>query len=440
MIFTTLIYFMFSNCRKNMTKHRKSCSRTVSIYDSSNKQKNHGCGHNINNYSNCVQCYDDRKLDSSAILDFGARNLISIGSQIFIENLVPWNRLASGLNPALISTINLAASEIPVPGSRTGIIRSAIAAVTVNSGSIFFALDVNGNILSFDSTNAAEFTTRPIIGIPAGETVVAIARNPSTGELIAVTNGSNQNLYVLNSTDPNHIIANFLVNITGVLLLGNRFSASFNPTLNNSLRLVSDLNQNLRIDILTGVAVMQGNINNGGPISGISYIANGTLYDIDPLSGILYTQDLASGTLTAVGNLNIPGLSALIGFAIQNVNGIDTGFAILTVNGETALYQINLTTGAAIFFRPLNAGDLSIIGLVVAPQPSNGTVTFTIYKNGIATNFVINVPFIVGNTSQISSTGCLIVNPGDRISVRANGTPIPTNSLLTFTAELERYR
>ena len=90
------------------------------------------------------------------------------------------------------------------------------------------------------------------------------------------------------------------------------------------------------------------------------------LYDLDPVTDKLYRQDPPNnGTLVEVGPLgaNIAGAS---GFDITFDN--TAALASVSVNGQTQLHDINLTTGAATLVGAL-PGNYSIIGLTVLPRP-----------------------------------------------------------------------
>lgn len=130
------------------------------------------------------------------------------------------------------------------------------------------------------------------------------------------------------------------------------FGFDFNPTVDR-IRVVSNTGQNLRLNPNDGsVAAVDGNLNPGTPsVSGAAYTNNvpgassTVLYDLDCGADKLYRQDPPNnGTLVEVGST---------GINFENADGFDIGgqsgkaWAILTVNGSSKLYEINLNTGAA---------------------------------------------------------------------------------------------
>ena len=115
------------------------------------------------------------------------------------------------------------------------------------------------SLLTFTSENPGEILSAvAITGLQPGEQVLGIDARPSTGDLYALTNGGR--LYIIDPTtgvastpvtlsaDPSDISAPFTA------LDGSRFGIDFNPAADR-LRVVSDTDQNLRIDPATGAVV-----------------------------------------------------------------------------------------------------------------------------------------------------------------------------------------
>ena len=145
----------------------------------------------------------------------------------------------------------------------------------------------------------------------------------------------------------------------------------FDP-VSGLIRVVTDTNQNLRIDPETGA------VTTDTPISGVTGLAalaftnnfaspdRSTLFGISPgtdqlarIGGVDLTDGGASqaaGVATAIGGLTIDA-DAPAGLDIA-ANDNDA-FAVLTPAGDTqsGLYRINLSSGAATFVRQVLVGE-----------------------------------------------------------------------------------
>ena len=168
-------------------------------------------------------------------------------------------------------------------------------------------------------------------------------------------------------------------------LTGGAFGVDFNP-VPDALRIVSDAGQNLRITLGGGGVVnTDGLLNPGAPsIAGAAYSNNfagatqTTLWEIDYVTDQLFTQGSVNGTpvspntgtLFTVGPLGV-NTGPLVGFDISGLTG--TAYASLSPTPGSALYAINLSTGAATLIGNIGAGNLSVRGISVQPVPEPGT-------------------------------------------------------------------
>ena len=212
------------------------------------------------------------------------------------------------------------------------------------------------------------------------ETILGIDRRPANGVLYGL--GSSGRLYTLNTTTG---AATFASQISGASLSGTAFGVDFNP-VPDRLRVTSNAGQNLRIDVTTGIAVVDAAINGQTTsLAGSAYTnnlagaASTTLYGISSATDSLYVQSPPNnGALVLVGVLGIDTIG-VTGFDISGTSGL--AFASLT-NGDTAessFYSINLTTGTATLIggfgiggNPALAAPLLGIALSVGviPEPS----------------------------------------------------------------------
>ena len=235
-------------------------------------------------------------------------------------------------------------------------------------------LDATGvNLLSFSSDDPTVLlSTTPITGIPGTETIIGLDTRPATGQLYAVTNEAGTGrIYTI---DPGTGAAT-MASTVSVALVGTDFGVDFNPVADR-LRVVSDADQDLRINVETGattvdgvLAYAAGDTNEGvdPAITGAAYtnpVANAsstTLYDIDTTLDILVTQSPPnSGTLNTIGELGVDA-TAILGFDI--VPGSNQALASMSVGGTTGLYTIDLTTGAATLVSAIGAGATPVGGL-----------------------------------------------------------------------------
>lgn len=156
----------------------------------------------------------------------------------------------------------------------------------------------------------------------------------------------------------------------------------FNPQADR-LRIVSDTDQNLRVNVDNGVTTVDLAINPASDLGGAAYTNNTagatftSLYTIDAGADTLNLQNPPNdGDQITVGALGI-NVSAAAGFDIAPGTGI--AFAALTQGGITSLYTINLVTGAASLVGQIGDGDTIISGLtaltpfdIFALKPENG--------------------------------------------------------------------
>ncbi|MEW6129982.1 MAG: DUF4394 domain-containing protein [Acidobacteriota bacterium] len=256
-------------------------------------------------------------------------------------------------------------------------------------GETIFGLTTDNNLIRFNSdVPGALIATTPITGLLAGEFLLGIDYRPALKEIYAL---SNQNrLYIIDSTTG-------FARLTGVLntgINGTTFGIDFNP-VPDRMRVVSDANQNLRINVDTGVTIVDGNLafaatdRDAGAdpnVVAVAYSNNfagattTTLYAIDSTLDVLAIQNPPNnGTLVTVGNLGVDTGDA-VGFDIAA--GSTRAFASLTPAGTTAsnLYTIDLTSGAATLVGGIGNG-VTIRDITVAPRAALTVFAVTVNNN-----------------------------------------------------------
>lgn len=247
-------------------------------------------------------------------------------------------------------------------------------------------LTERGTLISFDTTTPGTTSTPvAVTGLGAGETLVGIDFRPQTGQLYGL--GSGSNLYLLNATTGVASLVGPLIDSpvmsSPVLLSGTSFGIDFNP-LPDRLRIVSDADQNLRVNPGNGVTIVDGALNPGNPnVVGAAYtnsflggFTSTMLFVLDSATDQLLLQlPPNAGTLTAIGDLGVD-FSDVAGFDIL---GASSAFASLNIGGTaTGLYSINLGTGEASLIGDVGGGArLADIALPIADPrtvPEPGTL------------------------------------------------------------------
>lgn len=223
-----------------------------------------------------------------------------------------------------------------------------INGLAIPTSPVAFAVDESNNLLAFNFMSVGTPVSKPITGLQTGETIVGIDFRPVNGQLYAL--GSTSRLYVLNTSSGVATVVGTSPFTT--LLAGTAFGFDFNPTVDR-IRCVSNLGLNLRLHPETGgIAAVDLMLNPGTPsITASAYTNNfagattTVLYNIDSATDKLYKQDPPNnGTLVEVGAL---------GINVENASGFDIGsrsgmaYAALKVGSSSAIYSINLMTGAA---------------------------------------------------------------------------------------------
>jgi hypothetical protein len=223
-----------------------------------------------------------------------------------------------------------------------------------------FAVTTGNRLLRFLSgAPGAIISKSPITGLQPGETVVGIDFRPADGLLYGV--GSTSRLYRIDVATGGATQVG-----TGpfpTLLSGTDFGVDFDPRPEEDhLRVVSDAEQNLRIDPRDGAVVVDPSLSPAGHVVAAAYSDNfaGTtmtrLYHIDTSSGLLLTQmPPGSGALSAVGPLGRP-TTALVGLDIAP-NGM--AFASLTAPGASTsgFHAVDLASGVATLLGTIGGGE-----------------------------------------------------------------------------------
>lgn len=276
-------------------------------------------------------------------------------------------------------------------------VASALMAVGVGSASTthaatIFAIDDNPgqHLITFDSAAPTALTSSyAITGLQANEKLIGIdfrvnSVTPANNNVLYGV-GSFGRVYTLNQSTG---AASFVSQVS-VLLNGTEFGFDFNPQADR-LRIVSDLDQNLRINVDTGATIIDTPLNPGNPnITNVAYDRPDssagtptTLYGIDTFSNQLVLIGGVDGAPSPNGGTITP-IGSLIGIDPTGIGGFDiepgTGLAFLAsrnaAGGGSMLSTVNLNTGQAVLVGFIgNPEDgLVIKGIAMAdpiPEPT----------------------------------------------------------------------
>lgn len=268
-----------------------------------------------------------------------------------------------------------------------------------------FALTMADDLLRFDGDTPRDVVRKDIRGLRNGESLVGIDFRPSAqapaagqqGVLYAV--GDQGFIYTIapgtaRATRGEQITTD---GTTPVVLRGESFGIDFNPTVDR-LRIVSNDNQNLRVNVDTGVigdfdpnvpgnqpdldlqyAAGDPNTGQDPDVGGVAYrnaqpSAFGTtstqLLDIDANTDDLSTQSPPNnGTLNTVGPI-VNETRRLIGFDIvtrgTSPDG-DRAYAVLQGEGMGAsgLYRVDPGTGRATKIGLIGGGNARVVGFAI---------------------------------------------------------------------------
>lgn len=246
-------------------------------------------------------------------------------------------------------TINLQSAK----AQWVGTFGVAIRSIAFKTNPVAFATTADNKLYRFNPTNPTDNTV-DLMGMMGGETIVGLDFRPATGTLYGITNQSR--LLTINT-------ANGQVTAVGATLSpavsGSAVGFDFNPMVDR-IRLVTNTGQNLRLHPDLGtVAATDGTLNPGSPsVSAAAYTNNfatavsTALFVLDTETNMLYTQTPPNdGVLQAVGPLGID-ITADNGFDIGGASNM--AFGLLRINNATAVYSLNLTTGAATKVKDFN--------------------------------------------------------------------------------------
>ena len=270
-------------------------------------------------------------------------------------------------------SINLATGSATLVGNFGGGLIVVGLALQSPIATTLYGVTDGTTLVSFNSADPSTIlNTVTITGLQPGETIVGMDVH-GTDELYAV--GSASRLYTIDQ-------------VTGAAteigpgpfspaLDGTAFGVAFSQGIPPpTIRILSDAEQNLRVDPLTGAASSKPSLSPAGNVVAATYLSTfvteaptSTLYGIDSASDQLVIigppnnifDESNNGVVTPVGGLGVDA-SSPAGLDID----FGTAWAALQVDGLSRLYTIDLATGAASLVGTIGTGT-PLRGLTVAP-------------------------------------------------------------------------
>jgi hypothetical protein len=323
-----------------------------------------------------------------------------------------------------LHTINLTSGAATRVNAIGGGERVRGLTLNANPRATLLGVTTDNRLLTFKTTSPGTLDSNvAVTGLQGGEAIVGIDVRPANGRLYAVTDAAR--LYTLDATTGAATMAGLLSADAGdatnpfAMLSGTTFGVDFNP-LADRLRVVSDLEQNLRANADTGATTTDATLLRGAfAVTAAAYTNNfmgttaTTLYVIDTQNDRLLAQNPPNnGTLNDVGALGLDA-TAVNGFEIV---GPDTALAVLsTANAPAALYTVNLTTGGALLVGNVTTPQASdrITGISALPTAATPAPDSTVHAvlNGVTlTSFARNAP------SQLSTSVAITgLQPGETL-------------------------
>ncbi|MDQ3707282.1 MAG: DUF4394 domain-containing protein [Chloroflexota bacterium] len=299
----------------------------------------------------------------------------------------------------LVSAAGLSSVQAQTPPAQA----TQPAATSVPAGAVtLYGLTLSNKLVRFNSGSPANIQSSvQISNLGSGENVIGIDFRPATGQLFGLSS-NNRVMTIDPASGAASIVGSAPLTTT---LNGGAFGFDFNPAVDR-IRVTSDNDQDLRLNPNNGgIAAIDGTLaytttdRNAGQNPNVvasAYTnnfpgpASTTLYNLDSNLDVLVTQNPPnSGTLNTVGALGID-IQPEAGFDIVGAN---TAFAVLRTGDTSALYTINLSTGAATMVGNLGVGEvvrgltaaLNAAPATVTPVPATGTVTATVTATPAAT-------------------------------------------------------
>jgi hypothetical protein len=264
---------------------------------------------------------------------------------------------------------------------RAALLVAAIAGPAANAETIYGLTSANRIVAFSAATPGTTISDRAITGLAMGDTLLGIDRRPIDRQIYAL--GSSGNVYRLTLTPTAYVATN--LGAISATLSGSSYGFDFNPTVDR-LRVVSDANQNLRLNtntmppgtITDGMLTLNGQpgfdplavaYTNSRPgatttrLFGLDALTDSLVRSTNANAGTYVTTDLLGNAYQPLGIDLAAG--QMLGFDISG----NTGRGYFNVGGQ--LYGINLVTGSPTLLGGIGAGSLVGLAAGAVPEPES---------------------------------------------------------------------
>jgi hypothetical protein len=280
-------------------------------------------------------------------------------------------------------SVNLAAAANPAATPVTTPVTTLVAAVAVTEELRGIALATPATPTAYGLTDDSRLVTFKtatpntldanvaISGLAAGERLLGIDVRPKDGLLYGMSS-TGRIVTIEPATGAATVKATLAADAADTTspytaIAGTAFAVDFNPVADR-LRVISNTGQSLRINVDSGATTTDGAVASNG-VTAAAYTNSyaGTtatqLFDIDTASASLMLQNPPNdGTLVAVGALTVAAAGD-VGFDIAGgANGLALAALRTTAGGPSALYRVDLATGAAVLANGVATPATSAIG------------------------------------------------------------------------------
>jgi hypothetical protein len=246
-----------------------------------------------------------------------------------------------------------------------------------------WAIDERRHLLRILADDPSNVIDVALVDMPAPATndhIVALDFRPTNGTLYVLSTSSRLFTVDLTLAKATPVGAG----PTNPTVSGQAHGFDFNPVV-DKIRVHTDVDQNLRLDPVTGAVVgsdtmlafgeSDPNFRQSPNLVGTAYTnsvtptpASTVLYAIDSTRNLLTKVDPPNaGIVSTIGPLGID-IAAMAGFDIWGSGSALEAYAAARIESEQryGLYRVNLTTGAASLVGPI-AHDAPIRGIAVQP-------------------------------------------------------------------------
>jgi Domain of unknown function (DUF4394) len=244
------------------------------------------------------------------------------------------------------------------------------AAVTPARSVTLLGVDIDNNLISFDSSSPGMTMSSVAISGIGGASVLSMDMRVLDNKLYALTDDKR-----IFTVDQLTGAATLFANVSSIT--GSQFAFDFNPT-NHNLRLVGNDNSNYVFNMVTNALISAPSVayGFGGPtsqrIAAAAYLNNDlsgstgtTLYVLDSLNDVLATQNAATGILTVIGALGAD-FSSRASFDIFTDGTGNMPFA----HSGNKLYSIDLNSGLASAIGNTDRTLFALTAVTAVPEPS----------------------------------------------------------------------